>query len=228
MPPKSEIVARIRTLLVEASPDFWADDELAQYYDEGTARQHRIILENLTLRQTHRRVAAATIVQENHYLRHFIKLQSIATDGIVAEYALAVDYMRLIAVNHTPALAPRSAVVEKDADEIDWLAQQLPHFKASSLIPRYTIGDDGKIAFYQGNATTVPAAGLNFEVVYLRDVIKSGDPVDLADPWNNGPVRYAVGLARAKQGVDPGPWFAQADAEASVILPSPPVEERRA
>lgn len=226
---RATVLNRIRLLIVEALPDFWTDAELIQWFDEGAARQHRVVLENLKLRREASRdpeeaLRLFSIAQKNDYVRAFLKTQAIVTAGVGHEYALAADFFALVGVQHTPAGASRPSVLEEDAHELDFLANELPHYRPSTFVPRYSINYKGKISLRAGTATTIPAAGLTFEVLYLRDFVKTGatGDVDLLDPFNNGPVRYAVGMARGKQNVDPSPWLMAADAEASTIMPAPP------
>ena len=228
---KAEVVRQIRVLVIEDATDYFADDDLIEWYDQGAALQHRIFLNNYRLWEIESRRKNVKIIidpREHDYIKQFLDDDTFSTNGSVA-YALPADLMKLLSVSADIGVGiTRPLMLLRVPFKQDWLTQYVPHFKTNLDRFFYAVDDDGMLNIYITTADTIPPAGLAILTRYIRDVAKTiGLNVDLLDPFNNGPIRYAVGMAYADQGIDPTPWFQQHATEATAALPPPPPPQRR-
>ena len=219
-PSVATILARIRSILVEPTVAFWDDDELVGWYNEGGAEQHRLVIDTAKQRPDVNPV-------EHHYLRAYLTETAPASLTVgQSDYPQPADSCKVLGVTLKPTGEPEVECQETTfAGGADWRSKILPQFGGASMRPLWSITSGGKVRLYFDSADATPPVALPYVIRYLRDVapIAVGDPaVDVADPYNVGPVRWAVGMAFQKQNTDASPWFQQFGGAVRAVLPPPP------
>lgn len=219
-PPRSEIEARIRDLLAEDVPDFFDSVRLLELYDDGGSKQHRMLLDRAAER--------GLLANGDHdYLRVFMPTAAAAATVVdQQDYAFpavaAAPVYRLarITFGSNPEVPARQVLFEDD-----WRVRNYPQWGPSAQQPLYCITPEGKLRFYVPGKGTVPAAVTNYKVYYYRDVVKSlatVTTVDIPDPWNAGPIYYAVGMALGRERTDGTHYLQLFQGCVDVIIPPLP------
>lgn len=211
------VLGRIRRLLIEDTAAYFDDTYLKEWYDQGVAEQHRLVLHNLGMRPD-------IDPHEHDYIGKFISTQSFNTASGTFDYAMPSDHMLTLGiVVEFPNIDAVRARKVPWAD--DWYRRELPQFRPAWQ-PRYTFTPEGMLRLYLPSlGDPVPSAVVPVKHYYIRDVVKTTTNTDLDDPYNTGPVRYAVGMGNQEQRNDGSPWFAQAQSSALAILPPPPQQQ---
>jgi hypothetical protein len=216
----ADILQRLKDRLIDANLDQWTEAQLKEWYDQGASLQHKHVLENA---RKHR-----AFLSEHPYLRYFKATQTIATVVDTRDYALtagvSVDTILRVMVPTDRGVAfPARRVPIEDDGRIQRSPRQygptpedaLWSITSAGLLRLYVHGDAGK--------GFPPLAVYNITVDHVRDVTKTtGANVDLLDPWNIGPIAWAMSIAKGMQLFDPDPWRQEAIAGFESILPGPP------
>ena len=209
---RSDIRNRIRRRLVEPSPKFWSNADIDNAYDDGAAWAHRVIFDH----------AAKTgmLSPPNHdYLAHFAKEQATAMASGQQDYDRPADaiFIRQIWVGATSSETLAREVSIEDDWHIKNYGEQWGPAEDEAL---WALTEDGRIRFYvRGDEQFRPTTALPYRVHYYREVVRGGDPVDLEDPWNTGPIQYAVGYLHSFRGIDPTPFYAEANTHVDSLMP---------
>jgi len=210
-PARSEIRKRIRSRLVEPTPKFWTNDQVDHAYDEGAAQQHRTVGENA--RKTGRLQPS-----NNDYVRYFLKSTAALVLSVdVRDYPIPTDGISVLAV----WIGTKKVAASQVGIEADWNIRNMgSQFEPTEDQPLYALNNE-QIRIYLPTADFSPDAALPYQFDYLRKLTRDGDPVDVEDPFNTGPVAYAVGYLQSFRMMDPAPYYSEAGAFANGIIPPP-------
>ena len=220
-PTWSDIHQRLKDRLIDPNNDQWSEAQLKEWYDQGSSIQHRSIIDNAA--QTSR------IFTEHPYLRYFkARDTSITTVANTRDYDLPAGVtvqvvLRVQIDTPTSIKYPlRKVSIAEDARILRMPNQYGP----TDEDPFYAFTTDGKIRLYLAGDASMgfpPTWVTQVYIDYIRDVTKTtGANVDLLDPWNTGPVGYAIGIAKTLQQIDPSPWMQEASVAVQTIMPPPP------
>lgn len=212
-PTTDSIVTQIREFLDEDADDYWKRARLLEHYDNGCAAQHRIIFDAAEKTGEIRR-------GRNDYLRAFWKVPVVTAPTVVdqQDYAIPADMFRLDRITFGAAPETQARIVDF-AD--DYRIKNYPQWGPTAEQPLVAFHPDNKFRFYWWGNKTVPGSVLTYTVYYWRDVARSLllANVDVPDPFNQGPIFYAVAMALGKERTDFMTYMNLFKAQADLILP---------
>lgn len=217
------VLARIRVKLNEGTARFWQSSDLIQWFNEGAEQQHNAVLSMF-------RQQGRLMEMGDPYLRAYAKVQRVNVTVGNQLFALPSDFHDAIRFT----LSDPSLVYERDAQYMDasaeWFIRNIPQYAPTFERPMWSlmVNPDNSTGmclnvFAFGNRTK-PNAAFHGRLYYYRDLVAANTDgtgnVDVADPYNEGPIWYAVGTAWAKQGMDPTPAMTlYASAVQSIVSP---------
>lgn len=227
----AEVVLRVRELLAEYSDDFWSDTRIGEQYHAGAELQHERIFANaeawdLVLPPEKRFLATA----QHPYLKFFLKTGDDLTEDGVSDYPAPSDLMRWKDVylgqdGATVNNAARFPAKRVHYDD-DILIRSFPQLGPSPRQPFWTVTSGGKLRLYTyGHGCMPRVAGIQIAMNYYRLINRvTSSNVDLPDPWNEGPIRFAVAASLDKERSEESAAVHRAicTAKADAILPPPP------
>ena len=202
------IISRIRRRLNEETQRFYPDsatDGLVSWYNEGAIQQHRVVLGIARQR--------GMMLDISHpYLRHFAtpKIINIVVGTRLYEIPDNVHDVFHLSISDVSNIKENDAMQYSLSDH--WFVENLPHLQPTFDRPAWTFALDTtdnkmKLQVTVFGDKLKPNAPLIGRLYYYRDItLASGSGnVDLLDPYNEGPIWYAVGQAMFKRGADPTP-----------------------
>jgi hypothetical protein len=220
--PPPGIYQRIEQVLIDVALDYYVKDHLKEWYDDGAANQHRAVMEVAS----ERGLAAGF---DDDYLRYFLKEDvSASTVAGTRDYAIPADCIHLVDVQLSQTGLTDVCLRRVDFG-MDYDIMTYPQRRPLAGRPFWALTPDNKIRLYFGTRDTVPDAAFTIKKRYYRDVIRTraSATVDLKDPWNLGPISWAIGCAFEKQRRDPSLWYSKATTLAAAILKPPPPPSTR-
>jgi hypothetical protein len=208
------IKQRILDILIDQNLDFFVDAQLRKAYDDGASWQHRFVVSELKKKG---RLAD----YNNDYAQRFLKAETAASFvAATSDYSLPATLLEILSVEII--VSPSVSIEPRRVDYIDdYRIKGFRSWKPTDR-PYWCLTPENKIRFYYNTADTKPSdATQSYQIRHIRDIVRTAaaaTTVDLLDPWNDGPVNYAVAVGFEKQRRDPSHWFAKAKAAAEAIV----------
>lgn len=209
------IKERILDILIDQNLDFFVDAQLRKAYDDGAAWQHRFVINELKKR--------GRLADYNHdYVQRFLKAETaVSFVAATSDYSLPATLLEILSVEIV--VSPSVSIEPRRIDFIDdYRIKTFRSWKPTDR-PYWCLTPENMIRFYYNTADTKPAdATQSFQIRHIRDVLRTVAvapvSVDLLDPWNDGPVNYAIAVGAEKQHQDATIWYAKAKAAAEAIV----------
>jgi len=223
----ASILTRIRHRLVEeggsSGDDFFVDDRLLEWFNEGMFLQHARIFDNA---EKSGRLGEF----QHYYLKLFLGTAKFDIFDGQEDYTLASiasDIWKPMALRYMGTLA---TIVGPDKDRF---VKRYPQYGPTKSQPMWSFQIDGSIRLYVNpsvDGKTAPRANIENggELSYYVDTIPTVTNSPVEEPYNVGPIEYVVAMAMARERTDPSQfWFPKAQMEADKILPPPPPPQVR-
>lgn len=202
------VLARIRTKLNENTARMWQSSDLINWFNEGAEHQHHAVL-------TMARQQGKLGDLGDPYLRKYAKVTRINVTTGNQLYALPSDYHEIIKFTLSDPSLVTERIAQQMKPEDEWWIANVPHYAPTydkpmwslQVNPDETTGMCLKV-FVFGDKNK-PNTAYHGRLYYYRDITAANTDAtgntDFDDPYNEGPVWYAVGTAWAKAGTDPTP-----------------------